>query len=185
MKLISKEQIKKYWYILALIVLALVSIIFKIIVSNLPSSAENSWNGIQPGSTSKTKLEKELGQPIKTDQTENNYIYYYASGTNNWPNKISLNKENSQVDFIEVFFPPKEQTYQSFVTKLGLPNLTLYGPHNEAGFQVFIFLDKGIAIIANPDSQVVLEVWYFTPTTSENFLSTWGKNLTDTLPKQF
>lgn len=175
---------KKYWYFVLLAFLVTTLGILKlstktvVIPPSLPPT-ENSWNGIVPGSSSIQQVEKTLGQPIKIERVEGKTIYLYPSEIENWPNQIFVSEQNNKTEGVKRFFPPKEENYSFFINKYGNPDKELFGPHSQSGFSVFVFLEKGLAIVANKKSDLVLEIWYFSPTTLEEFLASWGKNLSE------
>ncbi len=181
--------LKKYWLFVLLAFLISVLIALKIIlVINPPPPPlpePNHWEGISPQLTTKKDLEKKLGQPLSTGQEEGFLIYYYPSQTPGWPTKVYLSFQENKVELVKEYFPGPVKTYNQFMEKLGTPDQELYGPHEGAGFLVFVFNQKGVALIANPDSGLVLEIWYFTPITLGEFLETWGKGLSLTPSKLF
>lgn len=131
---------------------------------------------IIPGKTTKNELDNKLGQPIKIEESLNYDVYSYLSENKNWPNQIYVPKKEDKVSLIKEYFP--QEKYSQFIEKYGQPEKELYNSHSQAGFSVFVFAQKGVAITADSNSEIVLEVWYFSPTTLEDFLSTLGKDLT-------
>ena len=59
------------------------------------------------------------------------------------------------------FFPDKKETYSGFIKKYGQQNRVYFGFHSQSGFDIYAFFNKGMAIVANPQSDIILEVWYF------------------------
>jgi len=179
--------LKKYWLLIFLAFLATVLLIVKILLKTAQTLpvGENSWKGITPNISTKNELEKNLGQPINLEKKEEQTILYYPSENEDWPAEIYVSNKNNKVELIKNLNPFSNENYQYFINKFGPPNKELFGPHQGAGFSVFVFLDKGVAIVSNPESGIVLEVWYFSPTTLENFLKFFGKELTLTPTERF
>lgn len=177
--------IQKYWLIIILGILAIASIVFKILLPTQVAPSENNWQGIEPGKSNQKQVEKSLGSPLKKEELNNEVTYYYPYTEQNWPTKLRVGKDDSNVKFIETYFPPPEQDYKYFTEKFGNADKVLFGPHSQMGFSVYIYLQRGIALVANPESNLVFEVWYFAPTTLEQFKIISGIELTEEPLKQF
>jgi len=180
------NRIKRYWYFAVLgflvVVLGVSKILFKTTAPII--IPENSWQGITPGTTTTEDLKKQLGEPLKTTQINGKNVYLYPSDTENWENEVTVTDEQ-KVETIKRYFPSKEENYTSFINQYGPYDYEFFGPSYQAGFSVFVFLNKGVVVVANKESDLVLEVWYFQPTTLEEFLSLLGKDLSQTPPKLF
>lgn len=192
-----KSFLKKYRYLIFLLILVSLFLLTKIlfpspkekILPYLPSpapysqiSSSNSWENILPGISTVSEIEGSLGQPIKKEDFENQTVYYYPSENKNWPNQVFISKDQQKADFIKVYFP--KDKYQDYLNKFGPLEKEMFGNHSQADFSVFVFNNKGVSIIANKKSGVVLEAWYFPPTNIENFLQTIGKDFKDTPEEQ-
>lgn len=191
---------RKRWYLIILAFLATILFILKYLLkeSSLPQTTPKLHSELSPtiiitpaeslissssdlniisGVLTKYDLEQKLGQPTKIEANNNYLIYYYPSENENWPTQIYLSEKENKVVASKRFFPSQGETYQSFVQKYGVPDKEFFGPHEGAGFSVYLFLKKGVAIVSNSDSGIVLEIWTFIPTSLEDFLSSWGKDL--------
>jgi len=60
----------------------------------------------------------------------------------------------------------------------------LYGPDSVNGFLTYVWLKQGLAVVANNQSGIILETWYFSSMTNDEFLKEAGKNLSKT-PLEF
>lgn len=177
--------LKKYRLFIALLLLLIILLVLKIFIKTAPQSAENAWGNIIPGKTTTAQAVKELGKPLNEENIEGKTVYLYPSETQTWPTQVFLTENKKLVLGIKRFFPSKEETYQSYLQRFGSPDKQLFGPHSPAGFLTFIYLAQGMAVVANPESGIILEVWYFPPADLNTFLANWGKDLHDTLPQQF
>lgn len=148
------------------------------IISNFPN-----WQNLFPGLTSKKELEDKFGPPIKKEDSPTQEIYYYSSEKENWPNQIFVSKEEEKIELIKEYFP--KEKYEQFLKNYGSSEKEMYNSYFQAGFSVFVFAKNGVAIVANQNSGLVLEVWYFPPTDLSTFLSHWGKDLILTPPQKF
>jgi len=175
---------KRYWFLIFLSLLATILAFIKLLLYFTPAPEtipKNVWNNISPGSTTKADLEKIIGKGTPWKQEGDFLIFLYPSENQNWPTEIYFSQKTKKVELIKEYFPEESKNYQNFVNLYGQPDKELYGPHQGAGFSVFVFFKKGVAIVANPESGLVLEIWYFSPTTSfEDFIAKFGQNLQQT-----
>ncbi len=182
MKKVSKARL----LIFLLSLLVVVILVTELFARRLPQeTAVNAWKNIIPGKTTPEEVESSLGQPQQKAEIEGKMTYFYQSPIPDWPDKIQLSEDQKVVEIIKHYFPSASENYQSFLDKYGSPDKELFGPHAQAGFSVFVFLQKGVAVIANPDSGKVMEIWYFPPKNLGEFLTLYGKDLSSTPPKQF
>jgi len=135
--------------------------------------------------TPKESLLEKLGPAEKTVITNNRTVLTYPSDTENWPTQVFLSIDKNSVSFIKRFFPSKEETYLRFIEKYGQYDKKYFGEQSPSGFDIYIFEKTGIAIVASKDSDVILQVWYFSPNNTENLLLIENKNLKETQPKVF
>lgn len=145
---------------------------------------QTNWQKIIPGKTSKNDLEQILGKPLKTKNEDNITYSFYQSNSKNWPAEITISKLNNTITFVKDYLPKTK--YTEFLQKFGNPELkNLYGLHSQNGFLTFVWPQNGIAVIANENLDEVIEVWYFSQTTKDEFLATWGKDLKTVPIRQF
>lgn len=177
--------LKKRWYLVLLAFLASVLFFLKAIIkitlfkSPPPEPYQkNLLEDIVRKSFSLEDIENNLGQPIKTEIENNQKVFYYHSHLENWPIKVYVSQKDQKVTLIKEFFP-QNKSYQDFLAKLGPPEKELFGPFSQIGFSVFVFPKKGIALVANTQENLVFEIWYFSPTTIENFVKKYEKDLNE------
>lgn len=176
---------KHYLTAILLIIIVILTGLKLLFGSTITKKQDNTFQNITPGKTSQKNLEKNFGKPVLIEPLGNNDVYYYPVETQNWSNLFYVNKDKQTVDLIKNYSPGKEESYQSFINRFGNPDKKLYGPHAQNGFFVFVFLTKGVAVVANPDSGLIMEIWYFAPTTNEDFMIKYGQGLSTILPEQF
>lgn len=144
--------------------------------TNITPPPQSNFQNIVPGTTTRKDLEQTLGKPTNIFQTDKEMVYQYPSSVKNWPNEISITKDNQKVKLIKNYFP--DETFQNLIQKLGNSSANpLYGPDSVNGFLTYVWPEQGLATVANNQSGIILEIWYFSPTTLEEFLKDIGKNL--------
>lgn len=170
--------LKKYWIfvLLALIATLLVSLNFYL-TKGPPKEAVlpvPSWRGIVPGETSADTLYKNLGTPQSQKQVGDQTLLEYPRPGLARPNEVVV--ENNTVGLVREKVSGKK--LGDFKTQYGEPEGEYWGPEKEAGFKLFVYPQTGIALVASLGDGAILEIWYFKPTTLDQFLSVWGKDLT-------
>jgi len=176
---------KKNWLILTLSFLVGVLLFLKLLIKITPKTQQvnqsNTWKQITPQISTQKDLEKKLGPPLETQKEKEYIVYFYPSEVENWPTKIYISEKDKKVSLVKLFFP--KENFQNLLNQLGPPDKQLFGPHEGAGLSVFVLSKKGVAAIANQESGIILELWYFPPTTLENFIALYGEGL-KTSPSQ-
>jgi hypothetical protein len=174
------NRIKKYWYLVGLAFLASLLLVIKItlrVEEEIPDASDNSWKGITPGKTKLVELQNRFEEPIRVDDKNGSKVFYYAPEKEKWATEVQLEQTNDSVQLIKRY-PSSEETYQSFIDKYGENHQTFYNQDSSIGIVVLVYLDKGVALVANPNISYVQEVWYFSPMDLNTFLKTVGKDLT-------
>jgi hypothetical protein len=135
-----------------------------------PTSYPSPYHGLVPGVSTEQNVIDSLGSPLKKDVGANSSTLVFSSKINSLPVSVDVAKTGVVYRINE---PVGLATrYQDVTKDLGKPNLVLYGPLQRAGFSLFVFLDKGVAFLANLQTQEVKERLYFQPTSQELFLQT-------------
>ncbi len=126
-------------------------------------------NGIIPGQTTITELTKALGSPEKTESTAGATLYFYPTSNKNRPDQLEIRNDKVQI-IKEPVIAKEKGTLNDFIQQLGQPEAILYGQHGLAAPGNF-WGSKGIMVFGNSYSGLVVEIWYFPPTTLSQFLA--------------
>lgn len=171
--------------------LIFVFLIISILLSLLPKKEEvpistptgPSYKSITPGKSDRNELIKSLGDPIKQSQLDNLLTLDYASSSPNRNEKFVL--ENNKVILIKEIVTLKDAKTKQDITQIyGVTDDVLYGPDAAAGFYLYVYPDKGIAFIGKKESNLILGVWYFIPSSLTKFQSELAKEYGFSLPQQ-
>lgn len=173
-----KPQVKlKGVVLIILVLLAIISVgyIFSMTQQNskpIPTpKALNvpDWNMVIPGTSTEQEVVNTLGTPKGKVGDVSNYpsrnlaidsqIYYQKE-------VVGLIKET--VGYSE------KRNIDEISSKYGVAPNMLYGPDAVNGYFLFVYPTNGIAYLGNPNTKSLLEVWYFQPTTIDDFLNKWG-----------
>lgn len=178
---------KKYWF---LVLLAFVATSLVIINLFLPKketgpatptvNQESIWKGIIPGQTSQEQLINVLGAPDPklSDFSTNTLAYPRQEGAR--PNEVIVEQETVSLIKEKVVVG----IYSDIKQKHGPSVADFYGPEQDAGFKLYVYNQKGFAVLASEGDGAILEIWHFQPTTIDKFLeNSWAINLS-TKPKE-
>jgi len=128
-----------------------------------------------------SSLSKLIGEPKDIGSKDDTKIYYFDSSNPNKNNEVVY--KNDKLILTREIVAPKDNKNSSEITiKYGATNNVLYGPDAAAGFYLFVYPDKGIAFVGNPNSGDMLEKWYFEPTTIEEFKKLFATEYSDEKP---
>lgn len=177
--------LRKYFIFIFLAFVATSLFTVKLFLSEQTKSPPNqgvsplSWKGIVPGKTTIDETENILGAPASSEKAGTGIVLKYETGVGGPPHTVVV--EDQTVGLIKERFVGDE-ALDDFKKQHGNPDGEFWGPYKEVGFKFFVFSLRGVAVLANQLDGVVLEVWYFEPTTLDGFLKKWGVGL-ETEPK--
>lgn len=171
--------IKSYW-ILILIVFTLFIYLANLFIKKpsvpvTPTANKIAKFGeILPGKTSVEKVDEILGKPIGSETQNGNTILDYKT-TNKYINdQVVANNDLVKIVKKAVIFGDK--TNAETITKdFGIAPYTLYKQSSNSVFNLYVYPQNGIAYLGHLDG-TVMEIWYFEPTTIEDFISKWAPN---------
>jgi hypothetical protein len=147
------------------------------VVQPSPSPAASSFRGIVPGTSLDADVIAVLGKPIRKDTAgDQASSLIYASGIEKRPLNIDVGASGVVARIIEPFSSTSQFSRMS--VGLGGPDLTLFGLFEKQGFRLFVYLTRGIALLANPTTDALKERWYFQPTSPDDFLRNIAPGLT-------
>lgn len=134
------------------------------------------------GQTTTSQLTNTLGQPAKVENNQDKIIYDYST-----PNQYRPNQVEIQGDTVYLI---KEQVLESQRAKLndyilyyGPPQAQIFGQHGTFAPGNF-WGEKGLLVFAGNQEGIVIEIWYFQPTTLEDFLNN-HPDFSEEQPRQF
>ena len=173
---------KEYWYVglgIIIFVVLIVSQIFRLLTPQPVPIQENSWREVTPGYSSLDQLTEKLGPPLSTEKNELGTALYYQSDFPVFPNAVVVDQSNT-VQFIKEYIPyDPNHLLTQYIEQFGQPDLELIDEKTGPATRAHVFLQKGVVIIAHISGGTVEQKWYFSPTTKEAFLRSWGRDLTD------
>lgn len=142
------------------------------------TSQKVTFKNILPGTSSKQSVEDQLGQSIAVENKDNQDLFQYKSNSQNRNHIVTYNEngtvkllkeivtsqDNSEINAnkIKASYGKTQNIYYQDKTD-GIPSIYLY-----------IYPDKGLAYLGNPQSNIVIEVWYFVPTDINSFLNSFA-----------
>lgn len=125
-----------------------------------------NYQSLVPGISNKNNVIEKLGEPDKTE--DNGNTLKYTSSNPNVPNEVVIKED--KVSIIKEAVTLSDKIYISDIeNEYGETDSKLYGPHSQSGFDLYVLPKNGIAFVGNKESGLILEIWYFPPTTFEEF----------------
>jgi hypothetical protein len=134
------------------------------------------FQNISPGITTESELVKTLGVAISIITRGEKKIYKYPSIASNVMTNIDVNKGGVVEKMVEPL--PPGIKFNNISAPLGQGDFELYGVLERSGFRLYVYLSRGVALLANPETQEVSERWKFQPTTASLFLQSLAPNMT-------
>lgn len=164
--------LKNEWFllVLALLSLTLISLTVAAYLNKSKQYRGVMWqNNITPGETTTEDLGNKLGGPIKTAVENDKLIYFYESGNEFRPHEVEIFQDKVNI-IKEQVIADEKGSLNDYLSKFGQPERILYGQHGYAAPANF-WGSKGIIVFGNAESGKILEIWYFPPTTPDQFLA--------------
>lgn len=138
-----------------------------------PISGIANFEEIIPGKTSIERINELLGKPLSSTSSGDLDVSNYKS-TNQYRNHRVYSKDGLAELVIEEVIN-KSKTAKDIQKIYGVAPESLYSQSPNSSFKLYIYAGKGIAYLGHVDG-TILEIWYFVPTTIDNFIETWGKD---------
>jgi len=151
-------------------------------VNNITPNRTIGLNGLLPNKSSRDDVLKQLGQPLFETRNGDTTTDQYKSTSPTRNHEVVYNKE--QVVYIKQIVSTKDSLSVNDMTNLyGQPDNVLYGRESDIGYNLYVYLAKGVAYLGNQTSGTLLEVWYF-PTTNnlQTFMNQWATGYSLTMP---
>lgn len=139
-------------------------------------SAGVSYKSLAPGSSSRGDVLAALGKPLNDEMSD---LLNFKSSNPNLPHQVAVSVDT--VVFIrEIITAKDKKNTENITSQYGNAPYTLYGPSSVNGFNLYVYPDKGIAYVGHVKDPILLEIWYFQPTTIEDFQVRWAKGYSTT-----
>lgn len=138
-----------------------------------PTLLPSVYRGVNIETSSADSVISSLGTPLRISSYKEVTTYIYSSTNPNLNLSVEVNNNNSVRRIMEPTLP--SFTYSSMVSSLGTPQLVLYGALEDLGFRLFIYPEKGTAVLANPETDEAKIRWYFPRMTRQIFVQTLGE----------
>ncbi len=133
-------------------------------------TARTTYKSLAPGVSTRDEVVAALGTPLNATSSP---VLDFKSSNPNLPHTVSIEK-NTAVFIKEQITLEDEITKEGLIQLWGEPKETLFGPYSVNGFNLYVYPDKGVAFLGHVTGSGVLEIWYFPPTTIDDFIQTWG-----------
>lgn len=149
-----------------------------------PVYPQAKWDSLTPGISSREEINQKLGSPTSEKTEGDKTIASYKSKSATRPNVVTYQNQTG-IFFKEIVTTKDSQRTGDIIKIYKEAKYILYGPDAPNGDYLFVYPENGIAYLGNPNTGTLLEIWYFTPTTFEDFKSKWASDYSSTLPRVF
>lgn len=148
-----------------------------ILATPIPKSR---YNDLTLGSSSRNDVVREIGNPQKETTSNNVTTIEYATKNPNFNDQFMIDGE--KLNFIKKIITIDNPIRTSDMEKkYGSEEKILYGPGSGVGLYLYCYPSIGIAYLGHKKSGYMTEIWYFTPTTYENFKEKFAKDFSEVL----
>ena len=179
-------MVNKKVILTGLVILSLISIIYIVYLSKKEASQKQNiptvgvpYGSLTPGVSTVDDITKQMGTSEKETASGSAKILEYKSKNPNFNNELII--DNNKLTFVKQIVAYGEPiTVEDLNKKYGIYENVLYGHLSQNGFHLYVYPDRGIAYVANQEANIVLEIWYFQPTTLENFKTLYAPDYSDT-----
>lgn len=143
-----------------------------------PNTKVATYKNLTPGISTEKDVTSVWGRPVTTEtingqtlsdyKSTNQYRFHqvvYVNGTAKLLKEIVNSNDNINADYVT-------GTYGSIKHKL-------YEKYPHSSFNLYVYPANGIAYLGHVDG-TVKEIWYFEPTTFDNFISLWAQDFSTT-----
>lgn len=132
-----------------------------------------SFDEIIPGKTSIEKINELLGKPLDSTKSGDLDVFNYKSENQYRTHKVYSKDGLTELIIEEIV---NENKTANDVRKIyGIAPEILYEKTLTSVFNLYVYPSNGIAYLGHEDGGV-LEIWYFVPTTIEDFITKWGSD---------
>jgi hypothetical protein len=184
--------LKKYWWAVIIFIVSVSYVGFGYLrtpgqtpvatSSTSPVSQIATFGSIRPGYNTENDLSKILGTPLSQSSSSGQLNLNYKSTSINSDRQDSAVVQNGKVIFVKEIVPSTDKRDASSITSIyGTASDILYSKLPDSSFNLYVYPANGIAYLGHPDG-TLQEIWYFQPTTIQNFLVTWGRDYTSIQP---
>ena len=184
--------IRKYW-ILLLVVIAFILYVANLFIksptqtnkthTNTPPSA--TFKSLVPGISTPDQVAEQLGKPVSTKTVNGETISQYKSTNQYRFNEVIYTNGSAQL--IKEIVNSNDNINADYVTNVyGVAPYMFYNTLSNNHFNLYVYPQNGIAYLGHTDG-TLLEIWYFQPTTIDDFVKTWadGYSLTPPTPSGY
>jgi hypothetical protein len=172
--------------IILLVIISLVSIAFLIYkttsnnrslkkepTTKISSAEIASFKEIVPGKTSIEKVNELLGTPL--DSTKSGDLNVSDYKTDNQYRMHKVYSKNGLAELVIEEVISNEKTAEDIQKTYGIATDILYEKTPLSTFNLYVYPKNGIAYLGHKDG-TINEIWYFKPTSIEDFIKNWGED---------
>lgn len=165
-------------FIVTSVIIIISSITFNIATKEVVPTQVNTLKSATPGFEFTQNIKNNFGTPLEVKKTELGTEYNYKSEFPTHNTKVVVSEDNIVLFTSERLSYNPEHLLASYTSEFGNPQLILDYYKISESVKANVFLNAGVVIFAHIKDGSVEAIWRFVPTTEENFMNSWGKELT-------
>lgn len=145
--------------------------------STAPRDVSFSQYNLKPNISTKEEVYKILGNPVSRQQ-QGDYTMESFANPNSVNRQHQVVLEENIVKVVKEIVAYNDSRSISDITNiLGSAPTVLFGPDQESGVYLYVYETRGVAYLGNQldGNNSLFEVWFFPPTTTETFISSWAR----------
>lgn len=171
---------------LVLLLVSVVSVVSILLVTRKQKqtptiTTKTKIDTISIGKSTKEEVIKILGSPIAEKTAGNFDVLTFGSSSPTRPDQVFI-KQNIVQMTKEIISFQDQRKAEAIKNNNGVASNILYGSDALAGFYLFVYPDKGLAYLGNPNSDDLLEIWHFASTDIQSFKRDLAPDYKDSLP---
>lgn len=140
-----------------------------------------SWHNLKPGISTQKEVTKTLGPVIEEKQTPLGRALLYQSDNKAFPHTVILDKHGKLSSMFIQVAVDKQMKFSEWTSNYGQPEKEMYNSYSPFT-KTYVFPQKGVAVVANKEVDLVYAIHYFELTSLQNYLSEWGEFLSEKNP---
>lgn len=180
--------------LIPLLIVFVVSVLFIINYANKKESTVESkptltpvsriadFNEVVPGKTSIEKINELLGSPLSTISLNNIDTSMYKSSNQYRTHEVV--SENGIVKLIIEEVVDNSKNSETIKKIYGVAPEVLYEQLPSSVFNLYVYPENGIAYLGHESGNAILQIWYFEPTTIQDFISKWASGFSKQKTKE-
>lgn len=139
-----------------------------------PVAKVATYKNLIPGTSTENDVTSVWGRPVTTETLDGQKVSDYRSTNQYRFHQVIY--YNGKAKLIKEIVNSNDNINADYITgTYGTTADKLYEKYPHSSFNLYVYPSNGIAYLGHVDG-TIKEIWYFEPTTFENFIVDWGQD---------